>query len=1274
MSCNRFGQVLSVVFAAFLSVAFTAEARLTARFTFDDIGRSGANMLKASVGQDITVKVNPANEVSGLGDCYVVGDADPAMADECLKFGSHAIAVPKRTYLAVPHGLAAGPKVPFCMVWRSYFPLEDGVAIPTYNSLYSFHPNNGADGFVFLRDKTIGGGGGAWTKGYATMKCGDGSAVTNTRMQVYNGWHTWVLSQSESGTRLFFDGTEVNDGKVMDLTAMPYIYLTADDNGEDTLTYVDWIEIYDETEPAAVFGEREPVERQWEGLVTRSVEEVTCDTDPSGQLQYVFTADASFTPAYALAGELRYCDAGGNLLKTEDIALAPNEPGTVEIGRYTRIVLACNPVPQRAPKAVAALAEKGATYAIFDFRLQNPGDEQTSADLYFGCAEGMDDPPLSAVAPGLVAGGTWRQTVSGLVSGNTYTYAFVCSNATEEAFVSRGTFTVSRFISSVDLERLGVAVSRPGMLGGTTLGGCLHTDAVLNPAMTSGPEAALANSFGTLREGVPLTKQATAYAYRANIYLRAADTLHFAGMFYDWTDVILNDHLVQWGSGVPGQSYSTIGRSGDLTVSADGWYDLRLRFGAPSGGVGAMWQVDANRLPLVPAFGYNINGATTTSPADYAYPEDAGDGEFLRVATDDAFVRVSAFDLSETGLSVSLAFAAPLEHAVRVTVCCDDVDHGDRTNSWPTACVLDGGLVAAGVSETTVTVPHTRMSSGVLRVRVHHEDGDMPWAERLVAWTDPVGYSPDVSSSKPALAIRNAGLSDSRDGAKVEYSLYWPGAGCEVADVYAVWGSSPDALTETKLVAEGSIGPGQAELTGIPAGETVYVAFYARNAAGYESDRSSTVAVTMPTASMIEAFITAVSMRRHVEVTATLTAVGAGQTALLLLAKKQGEADARVVASRFVSDPGEHTVVWEGAQDNAEWGATYEFQIVASNYSASAGTAWLRETLTQSLELYDGETYTWSGKVAGDWNDPTSWTPIDATLDHAGYPIGKYARAAFPNGTKAVVRVDGQERFALLDLSSGNLDLTFVGSGKMDVAGSVFVGSDSRVEFSGVTVALPSSRAGEFSVYGNSNLTLSNGAVARAGVFKFPDTGSGTGTVSVVGCARMEGGDYVEVDGGMTLVVSNATVKGNVFWFGDRSAGGHTIFCGESPRLEVTDIKGGWNAPCEFVFNVPEAGYAATPVVAQEVKPVATTYEVVVRRPLSDFFGPRLQTLLSIERGMPLASMPIRMLAGWGAASYVMSGELAGRDEWCKLEAWPEETNPKRLGLCIRKGMVLSVR
>ena len=65
-----------VVFATAALFAFfsmLAEARMTARFTFDDIGRSGANMLKASVGQDITVKVNPANEVTGLGDCYAVG-------------------------------------------------------------------------------------------------------------------------------------------------------------------------------------------------------------------------------------------------------------------------------------------------------------------------------------------------------------------------------------------------------------------------------------------------------------------------------------------------------------------------------------------------------------------------------------------------------------------------------------------------------------------------------------------------------------------------------------------------------------------------------------------------------------------------------------------------------------------------------------------------------------------------------------------------------------------------------------------------------------------------------------------------------------------------------------------------------------------------------------------------------------------------------------------------------------------------------------------------
>ena len=37
--------------------AFGAEARLTARYTFDDIGRNGANMLKASVGQDIIFNI-----------------------------------------------------------------------------------------------------------------------------------------------------------------------------------------------------------------------------------------------------------------------------------------------------------------------------------------------------------------------------------------------------------------------------------------------------------------------------------------------------------------------------------------------------------------------------------------------------------------------------------------------------------------------------------------------------------------------------------------------------------------------------------------------------------------------------------------------------------------------------------------------------------------------------------------------------------------------------------------------------------------------------------------------------------------------------------------------------------------------------------------------------------------------------------------------------------------------------------------------------------------
>lgn len=1247
--------------------AVTASGALTSRLTFDDIGAGGVNALHADPGVNAVVKNRPAVEVGGLGSCYVVPLDDPAMADESLKYGSRAVAVPRNTFISIPHGLAARRDTPFCIVMRSYCPLSADVAVPNYNSLYSFSLSNTGDGFAFVRpDGGVGGGGGSWKQGYRPI------GVSNVRTEFYNGWHTWILSQGESGTELYFDGTLVNTGKMMDLTGMPYVYVACDNDGEDWLTYFDYIEIYDESKPAAVFGPVVETESAWEGAVTRSAAPVTRD-EAEGRILYTFSADATFIPSYAVIGDLLCYDAQGELRDTiPGISLEAGATYAIIIGRYTKIRFRCNPPPRIAPDGNAELAELGASYAEFAFSLKTPGDGQVSAGLWFGCAPGSSDPAVEKVADTLREGDAWRRTISGLTPGETYSYLFISSNATDTAFVKRGSFSVPQLILSSQPSLTAVKLFRPGMLGGISIGG--HSDQVNVPAMTSGPEGALANNTAPFREGVALTLPNTTYAYRTKIYMEAGRNLHFAGCFYDWTDVVFNNETVQWGAGVPGQGFATIGKTGDLSVPLDGWYDLRVRLGTTGGNIGAMWSYvsASDRTPLSPGFGYNIDGAISQNSEDYTYPEDAGDGEFMRIDAEGELFSIESLDIVDGELRIAIALAEPLDHDLRITVCCGDTDYGSRVASWPAADVQDGGVIPAGATAATIAVPHKRTAPGYIRIRAVAADGT-PWAKRQVAWSDQIGYSPDVSMAEPALAVRRAALSRTRDGATVEYSLYWPGAGHAGADVYVAYGSSPDSLTETNLVAESVIGSGSLVLTGFPSGETVFISLFARNAAGLESPLTPVVSLFMPTASTLTPEISGFASRRHVEITADITELGAGEyTSLLLMGRKLGEEAATVVASREVSEPGEYTLVWEGSRDNAEWGTNYVFYVAASNYSASAGMAWVRETLTKTLELSDSGLYTW--KVAeGDWTDPSSWSPVDPTADNAGFPIGSYADGVFTNGTKAVVRVSGDQSFRELILTEGNLDITFTGNGKLRALSNIVVGEGSRAEFDGVSAEIGTL---DFRVDRNSDLFVRNGAVVKAGKFHFPIEGYGRGTVSVLNGAELQASNYVEVDGGMTLLISNALVRcGDKFWFGDRAVGGKVILAGETPRLEVAQrIQGaGLVSPCEMIFRVPARGYRNVPVVAGEIDAGSATYTVVATRGDSGYSGPKVQPLLSVRSGIPLESVPLSFLE-WPGAEFLFNEEADCSGEWTSASNWPAETAPKVVGFRAKRGFLLMLQ
>ena len=65
-----------------ITLALSAFAGVTARYTFDDAGNGGLNLLKASVGEDAIVRGGkPAADVSGIGELY---DEKDRMCVSCM--------------------------------------------------------------------------------------------------------------------------------------------------------------------------------------------------------------------------------------------------------------------------------------------------------------------------------------------------------------------------------------------------------------------------------------------------------------------------------------------------------------------------------------------------------------------------------------------------------------------------------------------------------------------------------------------------------------------------------------------------------------------------------------------------------------------------------------------------------------------------------------------------------------------------------------------------------------------------------------------------------------------------------------------------------------------------------------------------------------------------------------------------------------------------------------------------------------------------------------
>ena len=211
---------------------------------YDSADPTSAGVLQATIGGNAKPRYkdgsgsDPTADGS-LGKMYVVSDSDAAGLGE----GNYAIAIPAKSHVALPipesvKNHAWTLKIRFWAVnekvWRCFF-----------------NRNNTTDGDLFIKntDKNqIGGGQFAGTGNY--------------NKQVSKGvWHTLTVSSSESRYEIDLDGSVPlaivkNSGErfnyfadpaeaLTDIDGVGHLLLCADENGEDDLMYIDYVELYD---------------------------------------------------------------------------------------------------------------------------------------------------------------------------------------------------------------------------------------------------------------------------------------------------------------------------------------------------------------------------------------------------------------------------------------------------------------------------------------------------------------------------------------------------------------------------------------------------------------------------------------------------------------------------------------------------------------------------------------------------------------------------------------------------------------------------------------------------------------------------------------------------------------------------------------------------------------------------------------------------------------------------------------------------------------------
>ena len=222
--------------------------RLLARFSFDDAGNGGLNLLHAAVGQDAIVRATQTTPVAGIGDIAAVTDAAILSG---LAVGDGAVAVTNGQYLAVPipAPLLTAHGRPYTVVMKIRVPNTRG-----WRSLVNMPASNDTDAMIYLQESTRN----IYLKQF-NKASGYGVGAANGFVPAEQ-WATITFAFGENATDVWLDDTAVlhrTDGTLAGsyadcAAAGGYILVGADDSGDDELFHLSEFRIYEGAASAAV--------------------------------------------------------------------------------------------------------------------------------------------------------------------------------------------------------------------------------------------------------------------------------------------------------------------------------------------------------------------------------------------------------------------------------------------------------------------------------------------------------------------------------------------------------------------------------------------------------------------------------------------------------------------------------------------------------------------------------------------------------------------------------------------------------------------------------------------------------------------------------------------------------------------------------------------------------------------------------------------------------------------------------------------------------------